>query len=411
MPLFSSFKERTGAIGVLALVFFASLAFDYYRFLDFTSSPKFTKARVELMYPKGDHLVLKLKTHDGFCVYTTSREPLVDLRGRQVIAGLLTDKLSFFKTRGCFFAKSIYMRLLRADTSFAARFSDYFLDQHSDKRIRELYGALFFGKAVSKETRQTVTNLAIAHIIALSGFHLGVIFASLAALFFAVYPFFHKRYFPYRNTYRDLFALSFAAAVLYLLLVGFIPSLVRAFFMSVFAYFLASRNIRVLSFETLGFTALILIALFPRLLWSLGFFFSLAGVFYIFLFARFVRPRSKILYSALLSVFLFVAMTPLTFYFFHQASFYQFLSPALTLTAGAFLPLSLALHAIGLGSALDPALAALFAIKRDFFFASISAPLFAAYIGASLAAPLHRYAFGAFCVLSFGVFAAIYLGF
>lgn len=52
--------------------------------------------------------------------------------------------------------------------------------------------------------------------------------------------------------------------------------------MLLWGFYLISKNIKLISFVNLFLSICICIALFPRLLFSVGFLFSILGVFYIF---------------------------------------------------------------------------------------------------------------------------------
>lgn len=380
------------------IVFSLSIFIHYLNFLDLKQKDLvFLDAFVEKQYPKKTYQVLKIKTAH-FSFYTISRENIKNLSSRPIVIGVLTKKITFLDSIKGFYAPNVYIKVLSKKPSISDKIKNYFLNQHENQIAKEFYGAIFFAQPISKFLRDSVTAFGIAHLVAISGFHLGIISFILAGIFFLFYNYFHKNFFPYRNKLRDFFVFSFIFVIFYLFLIGFVASFVRAFFMMVFGYFLASRSLKIISFENLAITAIALGAIFPKLLFSIGFFLSLAGVFYIFLFVKFVHVRSKILYSFWLSLFLFVAMTPLVFYFFPFMSFYQILSVPLTMIFSVFFPLGLLLHVFNLGNLLDFGLDFVFNRQLNLTISHVNNAAFFGYILASFLSIYSKKLFFIFCV-------------
>lgn len=412
MPLFLNYKERGLFLLLLLIIFAFSTSLLYQDFLDLKKREvHFSSGEVLKQYQKsrnGKYWVLKVKLDSGIEFYTSSREDLKRIQGRRITIGFLSKNIEFLDLFQGFYATSIYVALHTKEPSLKDKLREYIYKQHTDKDLKEFFGAIFLGEGVGKDLRDKITNLGIAHLIALSGYHLGILFTIIAFIFLPIYKLFHG-YYPYRNKLRDLFWFSFVFVTAYLYLVGFIPSLIRAFAMAVFGYFLGSRNLKILSFENLLWVSLVLIALFPKLLFSIGFFFSLGGVFYIFMFVKFVEIKNKLLYSILLSIFLFVVMTPVVFYFFNNASLYQFLSPVITLFFSLFFPLEIFFHVINLGWVLDSILLKLLSLELAFFKVEISSLLFFSYLGSSLLAIRGEKSFYLFSLFSFSIFTFTYI--
>lgn len=119
-------------------------------------------------------------------------------------------------------------------------------------------------------------------------------------------------------------------------------------------------GVRLLSFKLLILACCIAIALLPKLLFSVGFLLSVCGVWYIFLFLKhtqiFFKNSSFLMRSfqvISLSVLVFLNMLIIAHAFFPMFSPYQLFSIPLGLIFIVFFPLSLFLHAVGLGSLLD----------------------------------------------------------
>ncbi len=122
-------------------------------------------------------------------------------------------------------------------------------------------------------------------------------------------------------------------------------------------------GVRLLSFKLLILACCIAIALLPKLLFSVGFLLSVCGVWYIFLFLKhtqaFFKTSSFLMRSfqvISLSALIFLNMLIIAHAFFPMFSPYQLFSIPLGLIFIVFFPLSLLLHAVGLGSLLDPIL-------------------------------------------------------
>lgn len=329
------------------------------------------QALVEQSYektrPSGkSYRVLRLKA-DDFYFYTTSYKDLNLSRGDLLSLKIITNDIGFRD----YLAKIFYAPgydltpLGQREDGLIAR---YFLSQHSEGKAREFYAALFFAQPISKELRQDINHYGIAHLIAISGYHIGLLFALIFFSLAPFYSFFQKRLFPHRNARLDLSLLIFALLLAYAYLIGFVPSFIRSLIMAFFGFYLLMKNVKILSFFSLFLCVCLCIGLFPRLLFSVGFFFSVLGVFYIFLylhhFARFFHPIIKLI---LLNVWTFLAMVLPVLYFFPLLSFQQLFGIPLSFAFVLFYPVVLFLHLIHAGSLLDPLLLEFFAFK----FASI----------------------------------------
>ena len=121
-------------------------------------------------------------------------------------------------------------------------------------------------KGISKEVRKTFSASGGAHILALSGMHLGILFMILTFLLPT------KRW-PKISVLTELFAIW-----AFVFLIGFQPSLVRAALMlTIYSIArLLSRNTR--SMDVLAFTAALLLVISPQWLFDVGFQMSFAAV-------------------------------------------------------------------------------------------------------------------------------------
>ncbi|WP_201335196.1 MULTISPECIES: ComEC/Rec2 family competence protein [unclassified Nitratiruptor] len=328
-----------------------SLYKEYQAFFD--SSKHFTKATVLNQYQKRRHWVLKMQDSNGNRFYTTSAEDLKDLRGRRVALLVFRSKHkpSFWDFLQGFYAPSYILRVLPAD-SLKEKLQRCIASQHTNPFFQELFSALFLATPMKKEFRDKIANFSISHLVAISGFHLGLIVAVITFVFSILLKSLWQRFYPYKNLYTYAFSFAIFVAISYTLFLGAIPSLIRSLCMLLFGFFLYSRHMKILSFETLLWVVLILIAIFPKFLFSVGFWLSVSGVFYIYLFLHHFR-FSKIAIFVLIHFWMYIVMMPLSLFIFHHFSLMQLFAPFLSMCFVLFYPVELLLHVVGFGGMLD----------------------------------------------------------
>ncbi len=328
-----------------SLVFILRIQISFLSFLHFINKPvKEINVKVINQYKKKNYYVLKLKNNE-VTFYTVSRDNLKNLLNENLSLKIFTGNITFWEYLNKFFALSYDLKLKKASS-----FEKWIEKQHKDKKFSNIYKALFLGESIDYKTRRELSTLGISHLFALSGFHLGVISFFLYLIFTPFYKIFHNR-FPYRNRFFDLGILVLIIEFLYLYVTSFPPSLIRAFVMEVVLFLFALRLQNIFLLKILFYTVLISFLIFFTKIFSLGFFLSVSGVFYIMLFFRYFKPNFK--NSVLMNFFVFMMMFVYAHLFFGNFNFYQFLSPVATLFFIIFYPLSLLLHIIGLGGVMD----------------------------------------------------------
>ncbi|GAA7317969.1 ComEC/Rec2 family competence protein [Helicobacter pylori] len=347
----------------LSLLLAINLYLEYlnYQKLDFLK-PTSLNAQILLQYPKTKdqktYFVLKLQSK-GMIFYTTIKEPLKNLQYRHAQFFGRIKSCSFLESlKSCFFQTYSFSLTRKQDFKSHVR---HFIDSaHSNALVGNLYRALFIGDSLNKDLRDRANALGINHLLAISGFHLGILSVSVYFLFSLFYTPLQKRYFPYRNAFYDIGVLVWVFLLGYLLLLDFLPSFFRAFLMGLLGFLACFFGVRLLSFKLLILACCIAIALLPKLLFSVGFLLSVCGVWYIFLFLKhtqaFFKTSSFLMRSfqaISLSVLVFLNMLIVAHAFFPMFSPYQLFSIPLGLIFIVFFPLSLLLHAVGLGSLLD----------------------------------------------------------
>ncbi|MDO7815292.1 ComEC/Rec2 family competence protein [Helicobacter pylori] len=348
---------------ILSLLLALNLYLEYlnYQKFDF-SKPTSLNAQILLQYPKTKdqktYFVLKLQSK-GMIFYATIKEPLKNLQYRYAQFFGKIKPCSFLESlKSCFF--QTYSFSLTRKQDFKSHLRHFIDSTHSNALVGNLYRALFIGDSLNKDLRDRANALGINHLLAISGFHLGILSASVYFLFSLFYTPLQKRYFPYRNAFYDIGVLVWVFLLGYLLLLDFLPSFFRAFLMGLLGFLACFFGVRLLSFKLLILACCIAIALLPKLLFSVGFLLSVCGVWYIFLFLKhtqiFFKNSSFLMRSfqaIALSVLVFLNMLIIAHAFFPMFSPYQLFSIPLGLIFIVFFPLSLFLHAVGLGSLLD----------------------------------------------------------
>ncbi len=200
-----------------------------------------------------------------------------------------------------------------------------------------------------------------------------------------------NRFFPYANANRDIFLLVGATLFIYVLFLDSPPSLIRAFGMLVIGFVLYDRGIKIVSMQTLFLTILLLLSLFPRLFFSLGFWLSSSGVFYIFLFLIYFKTLKKLWQFLLLPIWVYLLMLPFSLAIFENFSIYHPLSILWTSLFSIFYPLSIFLHIIGIGNLFDSVLLWLLELGKEGVLVSLNQYLFFFYILLSLGAVFSRF--------------------
>ena len=275
--------------------------------------------------------------------------------------------------------------------------------QHTDPNMQAFYRAIFLATPIPKTLRTQIASLGVSHLVALSGFHLGILWGILYGLGLLVYRPLQRRYFPWRHALADVGLVVMAVLGGYLWLTGFPPSLLRSYAMLLVGWGLVLMGIELVSFPFLATIALSLLALFPSLIVSLGFWLSIAGVFYIFLVLKYCqRLHARWVSLLCIPLGIFVLMQPLVHGIFPLTTPYQLLSPVLSVGFILFYPLSFLLHLVGQGSVLDGVLTTVFSMPETTSEHIFPVWAVAGYIVLSLMAMYRRWAMGVLLAVAVG---------
>jgi competence protein ComEC len=355
-------------------IFILSLSYQYYKYTELTKFDsqlinavvlkQYTKTKLTKKGKIKSYQVLKLKSDDGLTFYTIANKKLENLKNKNIQLEVWAGNISFYEYLRNFFAFSKVLKIYEK-TTLMSDATAFINNQHQDANMSNLYQALFLATPLNPQLQKTFSNLGISHLIAISGFHLGVLSAILFFLIKYPYKFLQNRYFPYRSYTRDTFVIIALILFAYLLFLDFPPSLLRAYIMLIVGFTLYDRGVKIISMQTLFITIVLLLALFPKLVFSIGFWLSISGVFYIFLFLIHFKHLSKTKQFLLLPFWVYLMMLPYSLVIFGNFSLYHPLSILWTSIFTLFYPLEILLHLINHGSLLDNLIENLVTLKLN----------------------------------------------
>ena len=350
---------------------------------------------------------MKLRLEHGANVRCAMSPYLRDLRGREVLIGLRTRHLTFldylkgFRTQGSI--QTVYPEL-----SLKERWYRTVASSHSDRTMQELYGALFVATPMSQEFQALIGAMGLSAAISISGYHFGILSAIAFLVLRPLYRRLQSFRFPYRHGNRDLHIVILTLMGLYLWILEFNPAMVRSFGMIMVGYWLYDRGIKIVSVQTLLIAVGLLLAFFPRLFFSMGFWFSAFGVLSIFIFVRYYEHWKPWQIFLALNVWCYLVMLPVSLAIFGTFGWWHAGSVGLNLVFNLYYPAVLALHALGQGDLFDPYLLEMFEHAEVM---KVAIPAWAAGISVflSVAAMRYKWAFwglGSVGIMTFG--SAVY---
>lgn len=338
--------------------------------VDATVIKQYEKSKLNKKNRLKTYQVLKLKSPKNFTFYTTVKKNFPNSIGKIIKLEINSSKIGFYQYLTSFYS---YSKIINIDksTNLKQELNQHLDNVHLDKNSADIYKALYTASALPKELQTTFSTLGISHLLAISGFHLGVLASVLYLLFKLPYKFLQDRYFPYRSYKLDSFIFISITLLVYLLFLDSPPSLLRAYAMLLIGFFLYDRGYKIISMQTLLVTILVLLSVFPRLVFALGFWLSVAGVFYIFLFLIYFKHLSKLWQFILVPFWVYFMMLPYSVIIFSSFSIYHPLSIIWTSLFSIFYPLSIVMHLVGFGNIFDELLTSLITladIQKNIYF-------------------------------------------
>jgi competence protein ComEC len=408
LHIFNSNMQRFYFLITCLVIFFFQIFFYFQEYKVFIKNEVFPiEAKVINIYEKQFFKTLKIQNEQ--LTFFTSVPLDFNVDQLQKIHGFITtSNISFYQYLKGFYTKNIALQIEpNKQLGLKNMIISHLDESHNNPQISKIYQALYLAVPFDHDLRLVFSKFGISHLVALSGFHLSIIFTLLYFILNILYKNIHNNHLPYRNKKFDIIITSSILLYLYMIFVDIPPSLLRSFVMFIFGFYFLRYNIKIVSFETLMIVGIVIITLFPKLLFSLSFWFSMIGVFYIFLYLQYFSKLNKYLSLLLFNFWIFMAFTPVVHYFFDITSAVQLFSPIITLIFTIFYPISVLLHMINYSSLLDPVLNWMINFDVDTY--SVITPLwfFVVYVMTSLMAIFSKYGFWVLNILSFAYLGVI----
>ncbi len=396
---------------LVVLVFITIILFRitllYQDYKEFISKPfYYTNAMVLKQYSKikngKSYVVLKLKTTDGYIIYTTSWiKKSIELYQVRIKI-LINHEITFFGYLNSFYSQIIIKKIYKKVEDRRNSLLKEIKSQHKNNDIVDFYQAIFLATSINQSLRTSVSLLGVSHLIALSGFHLSILWGIVFSLLNYIYRPIQQKYFPYRYNLIDLGFISLIILALYVWFVGYPPSLIRSFVMLLSIWILSILGMKLISFQFLLTIILLILSINPLLIASLSFWYSIAGVFYIYLILGWSKERNSLVVSIIYIPFgIFLLMLPIVHLFFDYTSSWQLLSPILSLLFIPFYPISIFLHLINMGFLFDEVLIALFSFPTTYLEYRLSIDFGILYILVSIVSIWSRFIFTFTILLAF----------
>ena len=397
--VFETNREFLWTMLFLLSLLLIRLFFSYQDYREFISKPfYYTYVDVCQAYEKTKkgkrYQVLKVTNNEGLTFYTTTHRKK-SLSHTQLRLQIFPDaKISFWGYLGTFYVKSRIKEVSEGSLGVMDSLLQKVSSQHEHRVLQSFYKAIFFATPLDQDLREKISMLGVSHLVALSGFHLGILWALLYGVLHLLYKPFQQKYFPYRHALFDVGLLTLVLLGGYVWFVGAPPSLLRSYAMLLVGWSMLLLGIELLSFAFLATIFMVLLVLLPSLLVSLGFWLSVAGVFYIFLLLHHTKGLDNRLITLLvIPIGIFLFMLPVVHMIFDVTTGYQLLSPLLSLLFIPFYPLVMLLHLSGFGDLLDTVLLWLFMLPEDSISHLLPPGIGAVYILLSLTAVVCRKCF------------------
>ncbi|WP_034558651.1 ComEC/Rec2 family competence protein [Helicobacter muridarum] len=384
------------------------------RIINHYSKPK-SKSKI-----KTSSETFRFQDNFGNTYYGIYRGKFKNLKGMKAIVYGKIYNCSFWQfLKSCKIYHSSFNIL--PEKQIKSSLTKFIQSQHKNPLIANLYNTLFFAETLDSSVRQAAIALGISHLIAISGLHLSALLGIFLLFITPIYFCLH-RYFCYRNAMYDLGLLGLIFSFIYLWLIDFQPSFLRAFIMFCIGFFMMFNGIKILNMMNLFLCVILAIALNPNLIFNIGFILSISGVFYIFLFIKyFIKSQRysttksldnsnkelnslkllKLFFKLILfMLIIFLQMIPITHIFFPYFSPMQLISIPLGIIFPLVFPLLIFMHITGFGDIFD------FIIEQtmthEFLLSQVTTPiwLITSYIILSLFAIYNKLAYFASLIMA-----------
>jgi len=416
-PFFKNKKEFLAVVAILIAIIVTRLLFIYQDYKSFRtlSNYYYTDAQVEKLYDgkgkKADSTLLRLKSDSGLTLYLyTDKKP--PHRFEWVRVKIKPKKsISFIDyLKGMFVSGEIVEHIERG-FDIKAKARTLIDKQHNaNSNINTFYHAIFLSDPLDRGLRDKISMLGISHLVALSGFHLGILWLVFFGLTFVPYKLLQQKFFPWRNRNIDLGFIALIILLVFVLFVGAPPALVRSYLMLAIGWFVLVLGLELLSFQFLAFALLLILAFNPRLITSIGLLLSFSGVFFIFLILKWLKGYSNWFITIVaIPILVFLLMFPIGHFFFGNTTIWQLMSPPLSVLFIIFYPISAIAHLLGFGGVFDTPLMALFNLPQDSIKIAMPIWLILSYLVVSFVGIFNKKAFYATIIFATAI-TAWYMG-
>lgn len=195
------------------------------------------------------------------------------------------------------------------------------LSTNLDHKVQYFLVALLLGndEFIAPETRQEFATAGVAHVLALSGLHVGII---AMMIYFFLFP---LDYFRLRKL---RLVITLVLLVGYDMLTGLSPSVVRATLMFAFVVSPLLLHRRAVPLNSLAMAAIIILTFAPGSLFNAGFQLSFTTVMFILLFSEKIkeyapsRPWLAVIYTTIATTMVATVSTLLlSAYYFHNINY------------------------------------------------------------------------------------------
>lgn len=221
-----------------------------------------------------------------------------------------------------YFVKAKKVELMEKNYNFYTLRQD--LISYMERKISAMYGkdaplvqALVYGERseISQEIFEQFAKSGTSHVLALSGFHVGIIAVGVNMLFA-------------KTGIKNRGLLASALLIFYAFLTGLRPSIIRAVLFFIIFYISFLKNERYNLFASACMCASVLLAWNPYYLYDAGFVLSFAGVFSIALFYPMLIgllsstrwAHNKVAQAALVTISAQILTAPLGLFYFGRMS-------------------------------------------------------------------------------------------
>lgn len=189
--LFPQRKTFFWFVSSVILLIILRLIFLYQNYQAFISKPfYYTNATVITSYEKTKHdkryQVLKLKSEEGFTFYTTTHRKESFNHKRLRLQLFPNESISFKEYLGTCYIKSKIKHQEILPLTQKETLLRYVNAQHKNAALASFYNAIFFATPIDKKLRDEIALLGVSHLVALSGFHLGILWGLVYGFFTVV---------------------------------------------------------------------------------------------------------------------------------------------------------------------------------------------------------------------------------